>query len=156
MLNIQIRDAEINEIPIVYQIMRAAFEEYRYKLFPPSGALREKVKDIIKKISNHGGAILVFADHSPVGSAQYYFQEDYMYIGRVSVIKDARGMGLGKQIMKFLEEKAIENSFSKTRIEVRASIPQNIEFYSKLNYIIIEEKKYPLGIDRWYVMNKNL
>ncbi|MDQ0060072.1 GNAT family N-acetyltransferase [Paenibacillus harenae] len=155
-MTIQIRAAECNEIPIVHEVMRASFEEYRNKIFPPSGALIEEIDDIHNKISDNGGAILVWNGQTPVGSAQYYFSEDFMYIGRVAVITEARGIGIGKKIMNFLEEKALEHAIAEARIEVRLSVPQNIEFYSKLNYKVIEEHEYPQGTDRWYVMKKNL
>ncbi|MNI37008.1 hypothetical protein D3C73_910790 [compost metagenome] len=53
-----IHQASLEEIQIVHYQMRKAFEEYRGKLTPPSGALSETIDDIVKKISNEGGAII--------------------------------------------------------------------------------------------------
>lgn len=155
-MSIQITLADSGEIPVVHRIMRQSFEEYRNKLFPPSGALNEEIKDIYAKTKDNGGAVIVWKDETPVGSAQYFFQDHYMYIGRVSVVPDARGLGLGKQIMLFLEDKARDSSYTETRIEVRLSIPQNIAFYSKLLYEVIEEHEYAGGTDRWVIMKKSL
>jgi ribosomal protein S18 acetylase RimI-like enzyme len=131
-----------------------AFEEYRDKLFPPSGALFEEVTDIQNKIKSNGGAILVWNEDMPVGSAQYYFKEHFIYIGRVSVIQEARGYGIGKRIMQYLETTAVNTFTPEIRIEVRLSIPQNIVFYNKLGYEVLEQHKYPDSTDEWYIMRK--
>lgn len=155
-MNIIIIPAAAHEIITVHQIMRMAFEEYRDVLVPGSGALREEVSDIEAKISLNGGAILVWNEQTPVASAQYYFKEYYMYIGRVSVIPEARGYGIGKRIMDYLEGIAREHSTYEIKIEVRLSIPQNISFYNKIGFEVIEQHEYPDATDSWYVMRKIL
>jgi len=155
-MDIRITAAGTQEIPIVHKIMRMAFEDYRNVLTPPSGALTEEVEQIEKKIAGNGGAILVWINREPVGSAQYYFEADYMYIGRVSVVKEARGLGIASSMMKHLEQIAKDRSTFETRIEVRLSIPQNLEFYAKLGYETIEQWEYPNGEDKWNVMRKRL
>ena len=154
MSNIQIRFASSEQLPDVHRVMREAFEEYRDKLFPGSGALREEVDDIRKKISDNGGAVLVWQEDVPIGSAQYVFKENYMYIGRVSVIRQARGQGLGKAIMGYLEQLAKEQGVYETRIEVRKSLPENIALYRRLGYSVLEEHEYPDRTDGWYLMHK--
>lgn len=77
-----------------------------------------------------------------------------MYIGRVSVIQEARGYGIGKSIMQYLEAVAINASTPEIRIGVRLSIPQNIDFYKKLGFAVLEQHKYPDATDEWYVMRK--
>ena len=48
--------------------MQAAFEEYRGRLDPASGALRETIDDVRAAISS-GGAFLAFSSAVAVGSA---------------------------------------------------------------------------------------
>ncbi|MEF2965343.1 GNAT family N-acetyltransferase [Paenibacillus sp. M1] len=148
-----IRAANQEEIPIVQQTMRDAFEEYRNRLNPPSGALTEEVGKIREKIAA-GGAVIAWEGDKPVGSAQYIFREGYMYVGRVAVITGARGMGIGTKIMKYLEELAKEYSFGEIRLGVRLSIPQNYKFYLSLGYEVIERHEYPEKTDGWYIMSK--
>lgn len=153
---LEIRDAAIGELGIVHRIMRQAFEEYRGILVPESGALRESLEDIEKKVSNGGGAILAWDRNEPVGSAQYYYTNEYMYIGRVSVLPSHRGKGIGRKMIFFLENKALNNKYRLTKLEVRSSIPENIKYYQSLNYRAIEHIHYPDGTDSWYVMVKQL
>jgi GNAT superfamily N-acetyltransferase len=86
--------------------MQDSFMEYQDKLFPSSGALRETEASIALKIADHGGAIIVWEDAVPIGTAIYYFIDNYMYIGRVSVIPAYRGKGIGKDIIFYFSSTA--------------------------------------------------
>ncbi|MGM0882354.1 MAG: GNAT family N-acetyltransferase [Bacillota bacterium] len=121
-----IHKASLEEIEIVHDLMGEAFEEYRGKLTPPSGALSETINDIVKKISTNGGAIIAEAEGIPVGSAQFVFQDNYVYIGRVSVLPSHRGWGIGKMMVKYIETYARNKGVSESRLEVRLSIPSNV------------------------------
>jgi ribosomal protein S18 acetylase RimI-like enzyme len=154
--NFQIKLATNEQLHDVHRIMREAFEEYRGKLIPESGALSEEVEDTRNKLSKQGGAILVWDEELQVGSAQYVFKDEYMYIGRVSIIKQARGQGLGKAIMSYLEELAKGRGVNETQIEVRLSLPANIAFYTQLGYTVVEARDYPDKTDGWYIMSKKL
>jgi ribosomal protein S18 acetylase RimI-like enzyme len=149
-----IKSANLEEIHIVHDVMRKAFEEYRDKLTPPSGALSETIDDIIKKISNNGGAIIAQIEGSDVGSAQFVFQDNFVYIGRVSVLPSHRGRGIGKRMVNYIEAHAKEKGVHESRLGVRLSIPSNVAFYQKLSYQIIERYAYPQETDFWYVMKK--
>lgn len=153
---IEIRESTSEEWPIVHSIMREAFEEYRGVLHPPSGALREELEDTIRKVSGRGGGVIAFLDGTAVGSAQFYGEQHYMYIGRISVASGARGLGIGKQIVQYLENLAVERGRPEVRLEVRLSIPSNVLFYERLGYNVLEHHDYPEQTDSWYVMGKEL
>ncbi|TCM87933.1 acetyltransferase (GNAT) family protein [Paenibacillus sp. BK033] len=150
-----IKQASLEEIQIVHDVMGKAFEEYQGNLTPPSGALSETISDIIKKLSNNGGAIIAQVEGIPVGSAQYLFQDNYVYIGRVSVLPSHRGLGIGKMMVRYIETHARNEGVNESRLEVRLSIPSNVAFYKKLNYEIIEKHAYPDETDYWYVMKNS-
>jgi len=147
-----INQASLNEIHIVHDVMRKAFEEYRGMLTPPSGALSETMDDIVKKISNSGGAVIARVEGIAVGSAQHIFHDNFVYIGRVSVLPSHRGKGIGKMMVRYIETLAKDKGLSEARLEVRLSIPSNAAFYQKLNYEIIEKLAYPDETDFLCVM----
>lgn len=156
-VNYEIRTAGTDELGLVHHTMMLAFEEYRGRLHPPSGALSEDTETIRKKISEHGGgALLAWSGDKPVGSVQYYFRDSYLYVGRLSVIPEARGEGLGKAIMKHFEKLAVQHRYPEIRLGVRLSIQENIRFYRKLGYEIAEEHEYPERSDGWYIMRKRV
>ncbi|MFD0681661.1 MULTISPECIES: hypothetical protein [unclassified Paenibacillus] len=50
----------------------------------------------------------------------------------------------------------VKNHYSETRVEVRLSLPENVDYYKKLQYQIISEQSYPNGEDSWYTMSKSV
>ncbi|XEC97317.1 GNAT family N-acetyltransferase [Paenibacillus tarimensis] len=151
-----IREASNDEIDLVRTIMYESFIEYKDRLIPPSGALSETTDRIREKILGRGGAILIFYGSEAIGSAQYYAEYGYLYIGRIAVLPAWRGRGIGKSVVLYLEDLARSKGIDQIRLEVRLSLPENVGYYSKLNYKPIEEREYPCKSDRWYIMSKNL
>jgi ribosomal protein S18 acetylase RimI-like enzyme len=156
MMSISVKQANKEETNIVHHIMAAAFQEYKGKLNPPSGALTETVEDILKAFEQGGGSVIAWKGNGAIGSARYKYDSHFIYIGRVSVLPEYRGLGIGKSMLHFLEEMARSASVWEARVAVRLSIPENIEMYLKLNYEIIDHKYYPERTDSWYVMAKSL
>jgi ribosomal protein S18 acetylase RimI-like enzyme len=153
-MNIEVKEADIDQADLILSTMQQAFQEYAGNLNPPSGALSETADDIIKIIQQGGGAVIAWAGQTAVGSARYKFKDSHMYIGRVSVSPAYRGNGICKKLLSFIEEQARAKGILETRVEVRLSIPGNIELYQKLTYEIIDHKYYPEQTDSWYVMSK--
>ena len=69
-MSITVREAGVEEADVVLRIMQLAFEEYRGKLDPPSGALNETIEDVRRGIAS-GGAFLALAGDAVVGSARF-------------------------------------------------------------------------------------
>jgi ribosomal protein S18 acetylase RimI-like enzyme len=155
-MSLQIRLASKDEVKIVYYTVQEAFEEYRDKLNPPSGALHESIQSITDAFNEDGGAAIAWEESEAIGTAIYRLNDAFIYMGRISVIPAYRGKGVGTAIIHYLENMARERNIFESRIEVRLSIPSNIELYTKLNYNIIQEHEYPEKTDRYYTMCKRL
>ena len=155
-MSIEIREAKIEEVDIVFRTMQESFMEYSGKLNPPSGALSETTQNVINTFNEGGGAVLAWNGIMAVGSARYRFIEHYIYIGRVSVIREYRGRGICKSLLNFIENKAMSMGIKESKVAVRLSIPENIDMYKRLKYEVIEHKFYPDRTDSWYVMSKKL
>jgi len=71
---------------------------------------------------------LVFADGKPVGTGRMI---DDGHIGRIAVLSEYRGKGLGSKIIESLIQKAVENGSSRVYL---ASQKHAIGFYTKLGF----------------------
>jgi ribosomal protein S18 acetylase RimI-like enzyme len=151
-----LREASYEEIELIHTIIIESFTEFIGVLRPPSGALRETVESLQRKIANQGGAIIAWVNARAVGVIVYNYQAHYMQIGRISVLPSHRGLGVGKEMIYYLERQALRDGCTETRLEVRLSLPDNLRFYEKLGYKAIQEIEYPEKTDSWYVMIKNL
>lgn len=158
-INIEIRLANEKETPIVHKLMLDAFEEYRV-LEVPSSALNESLENLLITIRNDSvKLILCFVDGEPLGSSRFTIKDDSLFFSRLSVTPDARGKGIAKAILKWLEKYAKENGKIKMKCRVRSSISKNISLYEAMGYIVSKEEVvtnpngYPV---KTVVMEKNL
>src|SRR5215467_1553288 len=94
---ITLRAAGIEDAPIILMLTRAAFEEFRNRLDPPSGALDETLESLIASaFQPDRGATLAFMEGKPAGALRWSIppQRAYLYIGRVAVLPTYRRQGI--------------------------------------------------------------
>ncbi|WHY66655.1 GNAT family N-acetyltransferase [Neobacillus sp. SuZ13] len=125
----EIKIAKEMDVPVVYRIMLEAFEEYR-SLEVPSSAINESLEALqIMVKSNSEKALLCSINGRPLGSCRFTMKEGILYFSRVSVIPSARGKGIAKAMLSWLEQYAYDNSKRKMACRVRVSLPKNISLY---------------------------
>lgn len=155
----EIKIAEETDVPVVYKLMLEAFEEYR-TLDVPSSALNESVEALqIAVKNNFEKALLCSINGVPLGSCRFTMEEDALYFSRVSVTPIARGKGIAKAMLLWLEKYAYNNFKRKIECRVRVSLPKNIVFYESMGYFIskVEAVTNPNGfLVETVVMEKTL
>lgn len=129
---------------VVRELMLAAFREYEAVLTVPSSALTETVDDTAAHIAQ-GGAVLANCDDRLVGSGRFEMREDHVYIGRLSVLPEFRGRGIGALMMTALEQRGAALGAPEARIGVRTLLPRNIQLYERLGYVVTDTYKHPRG-----------
>jgi GNAT superfamily N-acetyltransferase len=154
-MNITIRRVGVEQTSEVLRIMRLAFEQYRGRLVPPSGALTETVEDVRAAIRG-GGAFLAFAGGAAVGSARYRLFPDHAYAERVAVLPEHRGKGVAAALMAAFEEGVHALGVREARVGVRASLPSNLRFYEDRGYRALASRPYPTGTDFEITLRKVL
>jgi ribosomal protein S18 acetylase RimI-like enzyme len=137
--------------------MRAAFAEYEAVLDVPSSALMETVEDVAAHM-RLGGAVLAELPEVaiPVGSGRFERREGYVYIGRLAVLPEHRGAGIGACLIEFIEVLAQAEGFEEARLSVRQSLPRNVELYQRLGYEVTATYLHPKGREHVVDMAKRL
>ena len=154
-MSLRIRPAGDGEAEQVLDAMRLAFAEYRGKLHPESGALRETLDDVRSGIAK-GGAFLAFVDEAVAGSARYRVFPDHVYGERIGVLPAFRGRGIAAALAKAIEASAGASGIPRIQVKVRASNPSNLTLYQKLGYRIVASEAYPTGTDLQVTLVKDL
>ena len=145
----------IEEASTVLRIMRLSFEEYRGKLYPESGALRENLDDVRAGILS-GGAFLAFVGEEIAGCARFRFYPCHVYGERIGVLPAYRGHGIAAALTKAIETIAAAREVGQVQVQVRASIPSNLRLYEKLGYRVLVSNPYPVGTDVSITLGKEL
>jgi ribosomal protein S18 acetylase RimI-like enzyme len=154
-MSFRIMEATSQEAPLVHQLMRAAFEEYRDVLQPPSSAYAESVEDVVRAMGE-GGAVLVWEGEVAVASARFRVEPDFLYVGRVAVLPSHRRRGIASAVMRWMEARALQLGLSRIEVGVRTSLPGNLSLFQHIGYEIVAVRDHPRGPDRVATLAKRL
>ena len=115
----------------------------RFEVFvDEQGVPVEEERDALDDSATH---LLALQDGTPVGTARIVFQDDTAKIGRVCVVKTARGTGLGAKLIEACVNVA-RNQAGITRAKLGAQT-HAIGFYEKLGFEVYGPVYLDAGID---------
>ncbi len=142
---ILLRPAAPEDAATILTITRAAFEEYRDRLNPPTGALKETLESLTKSLfqPDHGAALALVSEQ-PIGALRWSIhpQRDHLYVGRVAVLPSHRRQGIASALMRWAEAHARALELPAIQIGVRLQLPENMRFYEHLGYQIIAYERH--------------
>ena len=111
----------------------------RYEVFVDEQNVPEELE--IDGLDGEAKHVLAFVDGVPIGTGRIL---DDGHIGRVAVLKDYRGFGIGKLIMKELIKWAQDKTFEKVWL---SSQWHAHSFYLDLGFVSVGEIYKEAGID---------
>lgn len=115
----------------------------RFEVFvDEQGVPVEEERDALDDTATH---LLALQDGTPVGTARIVFQGETAKIGRVCVVKSARGTGLGAKLIEACVSVA-GNQAGITRAKLGAQT-HAIGFYEKLGFEVYGPVYLDAGID---------
>lgn len=120
----------------------AAFEQYRGRLEPESGALRETTDGITAELARESGAIIAERNGRIVGCVMVKLVEDDLYFGRLSVVPEARGQGIGRRLVEAVEDEARRRELAGVRLGVRIVLVENQRFFLSLGYVEVSREAH--------------
>jgi predicted N-acetyltransferase YhbS len=155
MSEIVLRETTDDDIPTIVAVTRAAFEEFTSWLNPPSGAQNETPEKVrAKLVSGHG--VLALIGDRVVGSVYYSAEAEYVYLGRLAVLPEFRGRGIGTALVAEVERRARELGRARVRLGVRLALPHLRVRYERLGYKVYEERSHEGFAEPTYLMMEKL
>lgn len=138
-----LRDARLDDAPLMTELILTVFEDYRDKLTPPSGAHNETPEKIRAKIKQ-GGGIIAYVDGVPAGCVVYYPENKTdMYLGRLAVLPDYRQQGVGQALVAAVENRAQTKGYTHMTLAVRVVLSRNRAFFERLGYAVTSYESHP-------------
>lgn len=137
-----LRPATPDDAPTLLTIIQQAYAQYRDRLDPPSGALRESAAALAALLC-HESAVLAGAGPVAAGCVFYDQTGDELYMHRLAVIPAARQMSLGHALVSYVEARAREAGCVRVRLGVRLQLPENQAFYARLGYAVLGPDAHP-------------
>ncbi len=130
------------DLPALLRVIQTAYEEYRGKLDPPSGAHAETIESLAAKLKT-AQAIKAVIGQTVVGCVFFQREQESIYFGRLAVLPSYRRHGIGRLLVDYVESYARQHHMACVTLGVRLAIPANIEYYTKLGYQIVSYASHP-------------
>ena len=129
-----LREATTEDAPSLSAVILAAFEEYRGRLDPPSGAHDQTVPTIRQKLVT-AHAVVASIDGEVVGCAFYEPEDDHIYLGRIAVLPQYRRQGIASKLIAWVEAQTRSLGYARVRLAVRLVLDDNRAFYERHGYL---------------------
>jgi ribosomal protein S18 acetylase RimI-like enzyme len=142
-----LRAATLADAPEIAATIAAAFEQYRGKLLPESGAFRETADSIARELAKGAAAIVAERNGAVLGCVMTRIEDGDLYFGRLSVRPAARGLGVARKLVAAVENKARGRGLPGVRLGVRIALPANQKLFQSLGYREVSREAHP-GFDR--------
>jgi ribosomal protein S18 acetylase RimI-like enzyme len=136
-----LREATTADMPTLLALVHAAFEEYRGRLDPPSGALAETLETLALALRT-GSALLASVDDQPAGCVFFHREHDHVYLGRLSVLTAYRHHGLGGVLTDGVEHRALAMGVPRVELGVRIALPALRAYYERRGYRVIRHEAH--------------
>jgi ribosomal protein S18 acetylase RimI-like enzyme len=136
-----LREASDREAASIVALIHAAFEEYRAKLDPPSGAHNETEQKIRQRMSS-GRVVLALTGGQLVGCVFYEQADDHLSLSRLAVLPAYRRRGIGQALIAYVEDRARALSLTRVRLGVRIALEPLRAYYERLGYSEVEYRTH--------------
>lgn len=141
-----LRSASPVDAGAIAATIAAAFEQYRGKLVPESGAFGETADAIAAELAKGSGVIVAERNGEMLGCVVIQELEGDLYFGRLAVLPAARGLGLAQRLIDAVEAEAKRRGLPGVRLGVRVVLTDNQRLFQSLGYREISREAHP-GFD---------
>ena len=133
---ITVRRAAAHDATTVAQLITAAFAEYRDRLVPPSGALREEAGAIASELTAPDRLGFLAFDHADAaGCVMCKPEGGDLYFGRLAVVPERRGRGIARRLIDAVEGHARAHRYPAVVLAVRIALPENQALFERYGYV---------------------
>jgi GNAT superfamily N-acetyltransferase len=128
----------------VWELQRAAFQEYVGIQEPPPSAWRASVPEVEQWLRD-GGALLTWLGDELVGSVVWSYRGPVLYVQHVSVHPAYRRRGLASRMMVWVEAEARRQGYARLGLRFRTVLVANQALYASLGFATTDTAPHPLG-----------
>jgi len=147
-----LRTASAADAGAIAATIAAAFEQYRGRLVPESGAFAETAESIAAELASDTGAIVAERNGAVVGCVMIRIYKGDLYFGRLAVLPAARGERLAGRLIAAVEDQARARGLPGVRLGVRIALTANQKLFASLGYREISREAHP-GFDHFTSIN---
>jgi ribosomal protein S18 acetylase RimI-like enzyme len=131
----RIRIAIPDDAPDIASTLHRAFLEFEPLYTPEAFAATISSPDQIRLRLNEGPVWVALQDGVVVGTVSVAPKGDALYIRSMAVDPAARGSGIGRELMKRVEECAVEQGFNRMYLSTTPFLSGAIRLYERCGFV---------------------
>ena len=137
-----IRDMRQADAAAVAALIRAAFTAQSVVTDPPPSAVQETGESVSAELATGGGACAVIGDRV-IGSVLWHREARGLYLGRLSVASDARGMGVAQGLIAAAERACRSMGLDRLLLSTRLVLADNRRLFARCGFVETREYAHP-------------
>ncbi len=122
------------------ECLKDAFEIRQKVFIEEQNVSKELEWDEIDKIATH---FILYLDKIPIGTARFFEKDGIYYIGRMAILREYRGKGLGEIILKKILNFAKHRKISKIVLHAQIAV---VKFYKRFGFVETNNEFLEAGI----------
>jgi putative acetyltransferase len=149
----KLRDAAAGDDASIRAVVFTVLEEYGLR--PDPGVTDADLEDVASSYVARGGCfrVIVSEANDIVGCGGLYpIGAEEAEIRKMYLLKDARGVGLGRQLLLELVEAARERGFKRVVVETASELREAIALYKRNGFVLLRREHLPSRCDQAYVL----
>lgn len=126
-----LRPATAHDVAAIEAIVQAAYAPYIARIGRQPGPMLEDYRQLIS-----AGGVHVLANAGQVQGFIILLQGDgALLLDNLAVAPEAQGLGLGRVLMDFAEQQALDAGYATIRLYTNEAMTENIALYSRRGYV---------------------
>ncbi|MDC9836589.1 GNAT family N-acetyltransferase [Rhizobium binxianense] len=123
-------------------LILAAFASMNGRIDPPSSALKLTAVSLAEKARAEIGHVAIDGEKL-IGCLFLRPEADCLYVGKLAVLPEVQGKGLGKRLLTIAEETAAALGLRALRLETRIELTDNHAVFAAWGFSRTAEKAHP-------------
>ncbi|MEW6084676.1 MAG: GNAT family N-acetyltransferase [Chloroflexota bacterium] len=155
-MSVQINRANIDQAPIIAEVLHQAFLEYEHLYTPQGFAATTPTAEQIQNRWSEGPVWVAVQNELIIGTVAAMPKGESLYVRSMAILPTGRGQGIGKLLLEEAERFARENGFKRIFLSTTPFLDRAIRLYEQFGFKRTEDGPHELYGTPLFTMEKAL